>query len=348
MAMQKSDELKDVVKVMNRQFDSFGVAEWGCSIMIFDKKANRIENWVAESTNSDLSCYIIEGQRHPVYKRLWKHWEQQAPTVTLHHADEVKREFDNFWLYETDYKRLPDEVKSTVLNEREIFLTYSSMHHGLISVAGYKQLSEDQISILDRFSKVFEQTYTRFLDLQKAEAQAKEAEIEAALERVRAKAMAMHSSNDISDTMGVVFTELPMLGISSLRCGVVVLSKNSNKGVFYAAATTNESDSQTVVGEGDMSAHPIFLKQLEYWTRNENYFVTLSGEELKSYYKEIFRRSSIPYNPREHDKQTEHGYYFSFSEGMFYAWSEEPYSESDINILNFKSIMILPSEDILI
>ena len=178
--------------------------------------------------------------------------------------------------------------------------------------------------------------------MQKAEAQAREAQIEAALERVRAKAMAMHSSNDISDTMGVVFTELPKLGISSLRCGVVLLSKNSFKGVFYAAATTNESDSQTIVGEGDMSVHPIFMNQREYWTRNENYFVTLSGEELKSYYKEIFRRSSITYNPREHEKQTEHGYYFSFSEGMFYAWSEEQYSEADINILNrFKSIIDL-------
>ena len=75
------------------------------------------------------------------------------------------------------------------------------------------------------------------------------------------------------------------------------------------------------------------MNQREYWTRNENYFVTLSDEELKSYYKEIFRRSSTPYNPRQHDKQTEHGYYFSFSEGMFYAWTENQYPESDINIL---------------
>ena len=36
-------------------------------------------------------------------------------------------------------------------------------------------------------SRVFEQTYTRFLDLQKAEAQAREAKIEAALERVRSR-----------------------------------------------------------------------------------------------------------------------------------------------------------------
>ena len=224
MSMQKSEELKDVVKVMNRQFDSLAVAEWGCSIMIFDKKANRIENWVAESTNSDLSCYIIEGQRHPVYKRLWKHWEQQAPTITLHHADEVKREFDNFWLYETDYKRLPDEVKSTVLNEREIFLTYSSMHHGLISVAGYKQLSEDQISILDRFSKVFEQTYTRFLDLQKAEAQAHEAQIETALEKVRSRSLSMHNSDELKDVVAVVFEKLMELGFELEKGAAIILT----------------------------------------------------------------------------------------------------------------------------
>ena len=42
-------------------------------------------------------------------------------------------------------------------------------------------------SCLKRFGKVFEQTYTRFLDLQKAEAQAREAQIEAALERVRSQ-----------------------------------------------------------------------------------------------------------------------------------------------------------------
>ena len=45
--------------------------------------------------------------------------------------------------------------------------------------------------IFKRFAKVFEQTYTRFLDLQKAEAQARESQIQLALERVRARTMAM-------------------------------------------------------------------------------------------------------------------------------------------------------------
>ena len=70
--------------------------------------------------------------------------------------------------------------------------------HGYINLISNEKLIADQRSILVRFAKVFEQTYTRFLDLQKAEAQAREAQIEAALERVRARAMAMHHSTGVS------------------------------------------------------------------------------------------------------------------------------------------------------
>ena len=58
--------------------------------------------------------------------------------------------------------------------------------------------------ILKRFAKVFEQTYTRFLDLQKAEAQAREAQIELGLERVRARAMAMQKSDELKELIGTV------------------------------------------------------------------------------------------------------------------------------------------------
>ncbi len=56
------------------------------------------------------------------------------------------------------------------------------------------KILQEENEILKRFSRVFEQTYTRFLDLQKAEAQAKEAEIQLALERVRVKTMAMSTA----------------------------------------------------------------------------------------------------------------------------------------------------------
>jgi hypothetical protein len=63
-----------------------------------------------------------------------------------------------------------------------------------------------------RFGKVFQQTYTRFLDLEKAEAQAKEAKIEAALERVRSQAMGMIESSDLLDIVVTMRNEFTALG----------------------------------------------------------------------------------------------------------------------------------------
>src|SRR5206468_2984494 len=68
--------------------------------------------------------------------------------------------------------------------------------------------SDEENNTLMRFGKVFQQTYTRFLDLQKAEAQAREAKIETSLERVRSKTMAMHNSQDMADTVVTMFNEL--------------------------------------------------------------------------------------------------------------------------------------------
>ncbi|MBL0132155.1 MAG: hypothetical protein IPP43_14520 [Chitinophagaceae bacterium] len=62
--------------------------------------------------------------------------------------------------------------------------------HGYIIFITFEPVP-DTHDIFKRFAKVFEQSYTRFLDLQKVEAQAREAEIELGLERVRARAMAM-------------------------------------------------------------------------------------------------------------------------------------------------------------
>ena len=58
--------------------------------------------------------------------------------------------------------------------------------------------------IIIRFARVFEQAYTRFLDVKKAEEQAREAQIESALERVRASSLAMHHSDDLHKVITVV------------------------------------------------------------------------------------------------------------------------------------------------
>jgi hypothetical protein len=72
--------------------------------------------------------------------------------------------------------------------------------------------TDEEQQIMKRFTSVFSLTFRRYQDLRKAEAQAREATIEAALEKVRGKAMAMHDSNDLSATASMVFTELRKTG----------------------------------------------------------------------------------------------------------------------------------------
>ena len=52
--------------------------------------------------------------------------------------------------------------------------------HGNLIFITYEPFPEMH-DVFKRFAKVFEQTYTRFLDLQKAEAQAREAQIEVSI-----------------------------------------------------------------------------------------------------------------------------------------------------------------------
>ena len=72
---------------------------------------------------------------------------------------------------------------------------------------GAEAITSEQ-AILQRFAIVFEQTYTRFLDLQRAEAQVREAQIEAALEKVRSSSMAMHHSDELEKVVSVLFDKL--------------------------------------------------------------------------------------------------------------------------------------------
>ncbi len=88
------------------------------------------------------------------------------------------------------------------------------------------------MNFLIRFAIEFERTYTRFLDLQKAEAQARDSQIEASLERVRSKTMAMHNSEDVTSATETMFDELKKLGIDNLRCGIANIYHNKTFDVF--------------------------------------------------------------------------------------------------------------------
>ena len=106
---------------------------------------------------------------------------------------------------------------------------------GMMGISSGSAPDAGALILLERFANVFDLTFTRLLDLQKAEMQAREVQIEAAMERVRGKAMAMHNSSDMATTALMVFTEMRHLGLTSIRCGVGLLDSETRKALLYSA-----------------------------------------------------------------------------------------------------------------
>src|SRR5690606_23536798 len=95
---------------------------------------------------------------------------------------------------------------------------------------------ENSRALLRRFADVFGLAYRRFSDLQKAEAQAREAQIQLALERVRARTMAMQRSDELTEVAGLLFNQLTDLGIKTWTTGFNVWSEDNN---FYTDYITS-------------------------------------------------------------------------------------------------------------
>ena len=162
------------------------------------------------------------------------------------------------------------------------------LKHGFLLFITYKPVPESH-AIFQRFAKVFDQTYTRFLDLQKAEAQAREAQIEAALERVRSKTMAMHSSADVDITVITLFDELVKLGIDkSIRSGIGIW--NQSRIVEVWTGSINLISGQTFLDKGvlELGLHPMLTAVKDAWeAKKSTYTYELVGEDLLKYFKAV-------------------------------------------------------------
>ena len=85
--------------------------------------------------------------------------------------------------------------------------------------------NDDEIKILKRFATIIDLTFRRYFELQKSEANAREAVKQAALDRVRADIASMRSVSDLERITPLIWNELTTLGIPFIRCGVFIMDE---------------------------------------------------------------------------------------------------------------------------
>ncbi|HNP24367.1 MAG TPA: ATP-binding protein [Panacibacter sp.] len=340
MAMQKSEELLEAGELLCNEMTRLGIKSLTSGYVLMDKE-ERIGWNYTPNPGSGKIMHTAVGIPHTETRELRKvleYWKKQEPYSVVEMNEEETITHQVFIASQSI--NFPISVQELLaISPPCIVLHNFNFREGYIMIVGGEKLTEEQQQVMLRFARVFQQTYTRFLDLQKAEAQAREAQIEAALERVRGKAMAMHNSQDLADTIGVFYREMQSFSLTPLRCGVGLLDREERVGELFTWNTTEQGESLELVGKIKMEGHPVLNKVYEGWLTATEYYPVLRGNEIKAYYQVL--RPQIAFPDYHHD-DVQYGNFFFFKEGGVYAWTEKEMKEDERNIYRrFTSVLSL-------
>ncbi|MBD0333342.1 MAG: tetratricopeptide repeat protein, partial [Chitinophagaceae bacterium] len=157
-------------------------------------------------------------------------------------------------------------------------------------------------------------------------------QVEAALARVRASAMAMRDSRDVSNAVSKLFGELNMLGTEILRCGIAIVEESQTTVELWTAILTTEGRIGQIRGKVDVAIHPLVQGIFDAWKKGEHFFTyELKGKELVTFYNALSTGYTIPIQYTEADRQIVSAFYFT--EGCLFIYTPKPLSEEIKRVL---------------
>ena len=290
LTMQQSDELKEVMVIMFEKMKELGVIKDGAiGIHLFTENSKDNILWVAnplllnEPSKTwlpyDEKIFSVESYITEMYKA------KLAGTDIINytqHLDEKNRYID-YLFSNNGFDAIPPPVREAMRSAQiHTFSMAIEKNSGIVVDSWTGQfMSENEFNVLKRVAKVFEQAYIRFLDLQKAEAQAREAKIEAALERVRSRTMAMQHSEELGETANLLFQQVQALGIPAWSCGFNILELNDKTCKGWMSTHGSLQPPFTF----PLTENPSFIRQLESQEKGELFYVQeISGKDLEAHY----------------------------------------------------------------
>ncbi|MDQ3683032.1 MAG: hypothetical protein M3352_08180, partial [Bacteroidota bacterium] len=336
MAMQKSEELSETAAVLFQQFKELGEVPMQISIGTINEAEGTIEMRVTDWSGSGSQvnrAFTLSLEEPTLISKEFKAWKEHKSSIVI---DLTGKELENWITYRNRIYGIP--VRAEDIKGRRV-VSCAFFSRGLLNISTPEPRPQETIQLLERFAGVFDLTYTRFLDLQKAEEQAKEAMIEAALERVRGKAMAMHSSEDLAETIKAFYQQMGLLNLMPRRCGVGLIDKETHIADLTGMIISDSGEAKEISGKLKLAEHPVLKKVYDSWLLQTEYHPVLRGNEIKEYYQ--FIGSRIAFQNYPHDA-VQFGYFFFFTEGTVYAWTEKKFTEDELKIYRrFTSVLSL-------
>ena len=331
MAMQNSDELKELISTVFIELTKLDLVLTRCLIMIFEPKTNASTWWMANSEAPTEPIGLnVKNHLLPPYKAYISAWKKKKKNWQYILEGKNKNDWDDFLFVETELSQLPAYVIAGMKAPERVFFSASFNNFGCLSLASLETLSNEHSDILLRFAKVFDLTYTRFNDLQKAEAQAREAQIQLALERVRARTMAMQKSEELGETAYVLFQQFNKLGEVPEQISIGIMKEEEHVMELWATIHGNQANNLFKISLDE----PIVMRKLyAAWKEQKKSFVIdISGKDLQQYndYRNSLSDMNIDDERTQHRRVVHAAF---FSKGLISFSGEKTRPPESIHLL---------------
>ncbi|MFL5808595.1 MAG: hypothetical protein ACJ749_03685, partial [Flavisolibacter sp.] len=276
MEMNKPDDLLDVCKTLYEQFLLLGFSEMrNAMVNIHNDEDKSFINYdysdeIGKSTNQ--LTYNI----HPlIEKQIKKIRSANDAFSETYFSGEDLVEWKKF------RKRIGEKNDPRLRKTKGLYYYFYSIGTGSIGISTFGPISKEKKVLLKRFRNVFNLSYQRYIDIAKAEAQAIEAKIEAALERVRARSMAMHHSSELHVTADVLFQQLRIFGGDIMNAGIALCTEDADEDEYWLSSDSGLRPVISIPHTKD----PIQKKLYEDWkNKSEFYSIAKKGAELRAHY----------------------------------------------------------------
>ena len=189
-----------------------------------------------------------------------------------------------------------------------------------------REPTDGEVRVLERFAILFGLAYARHRDLQRAEVQAQASQTDAAVERVRARALAMRRSDDVGDAVAEVFAGLGALGVPAHRSTLAILDPESRDVAYWS------SDAPEARGTMRLGDRPFYDALWVAWRRQRDLSYILEGAELAAYRSHLggLRPGLREAHPSD-DREYVHA--VSVPSGVLVAYASRPFSEDTVQTM---------------
>lgn len=224
MGMRKPDDMLDICRVICSQLEALNVKDIRNvqTAIIYEFKELYV-NYEYYRLHDKALITEVAYDDHPIQAAFVKQMlEGPGAFFSRNIQGDAVRDF-------FEYQKTTNVfIDDNLADASSLNYYWYSMGPVALGLSTYSPLSQSDLEIFERFRNVFGLAYTRYLDIETALAQAREAQIQLALERVRARTMAMHSSSELAEASHLLEEQVTALGIKTWGCAFNIFRENDS------------------------------------------------------------------------------------------------------------------------